>query len=144
MGSAKKAAARLVRLHETRNPFEIAAREGYTVLFRDFSKVKGLYRKVLGRKFIYVNQNLSELSMRIVCSHGLGHGILHDVGKIRFLEQHTLFHAHSKAEREANLFAAELILNDSFELDFFIDDGQMPDTEILDKLVEIKMRAERN
>lgn len=142
MDDIKKAVSRLVRLHETRNPFTIAKREGYTVMYKDWSEIKGFFFKALKRRFIVINQNMDELSKRIVCAHELGHGEIHDIAKIRFLKERTLFPVHSEAEREANFFAAELILDDSFELDFYIDGGQMPDIDILNKLVEIKRQHE--
>ena len=143
MDEVKNAVNRLVKLHGTRNPFTIARFEGYTVMYKDWTEIKGYYFKALKRRFIAVNQNLDELSRRIVCAHELGHGEMHDISKIRFLKERTLFPAHTKAEREANLFSAEMILDDSFELDFYFEDGQMPDMEIFNKLVEIKMQATR-
>ena len=138
MDNVKKAVSRLVKQHETRNPYAIAKFEGYTVMYKNWSDIKGYYFKALRRRFIVINQNMDELSKRIVCAHELGHGEMHDIARIRFLKERTLFPVHSRAEREANFFAAEMILDDSFELDFYIDDGHMPDKAIFNRLVEIK------
>jgi Zn-dependent peptidase ImmA (M78 family) len=47
----------------------------------------------------------------MVCSHELGHAVLHPKSNILFLENHT-FCVKNRFEREANRFAAELLIPD--------------------------------
>ena len=55
-----------------------------------------------------------------------------------------MFPTHTKAEKEANFFSAEIILNDSFELGLYFEDEKMPDPAIFNKLVEIKRQEVMN
>lgn len=138
MKDIKRAVDRLIKRHETRDPFEIARFEGYTVMYKDWDKIKGYYFKALKKRFIIINQNMDELSKHIICAHELGHGEMHDIALLHFLRENTLFPTHSIAEKEANLFAAELILSDTFEMDVYYDDDKPLNVEIFNKLVEIK------
>ena len=96
----------------TRDPFRAAAQQGITVLPRsDFARQKGAFTVVAGEPFIFINSRLSEETQRIVCAHELGHALLHrGEGQAVFME-FELFGAADRKEREANLFAAELLLD---------------------------------
>ena len=96
----------------TRDPFRICAEKGITVLIRDdFRRQKGAFAVVAGEPFIFVSGVLSEEMRRIVCAHELGHALLHrrEGGDI-FLE-FELFDMNDRREYEANVFAAELLLD---------------------------------
>ena len=141
MTYVKEVVVYLVQQHGTRNPFTIARQKGYDVEYCDFIKIGGMYRKVLGNKFIFINQNLDMLSKSIVCAHELWHGERHDFQELKFLKDHTLLPSFGLAEKEANFFAAELILDESFELSDYFYDDQMPDPAIFNKLAEFKRQV---
>lgn len=116
MGSARiqKEAASLVKQFGTRDPFAIAEALGVTVLFReDFSQLKGMYKVILRNRYIFINANLPLAMQLVVCAHELGHDRLHRpfLGNGTFRE-FVLYDMKSKPEFEANVFAAELLLED--------------------------------
>ena len=90
----------LIAKYRTRNPFKLANLLGITVIFRDLGEVRGLFKKVLKRRYIFINSNLSEFNRRIVCCHELGHAILHSSSEYQFLIDNT------------RLFASYLLISD--------------------------------
>lgn len=64
-------------------------------------------------RYIFINQNLPEHEQHLVMAHELGHAILHRKENCYFIRNKTLL-LNSKKEIEANLFAMELLLSDSF------------------------------
>lgn len=105
---------RLVRQCETRDPFKIAAELGIEVMYCGyFVKLKGMYRIVRRNRYIFLNSNMSEQMMKIVCAHELGHDQLHRRMALKApLQEFVLYDMASQAEYEANLFAANLTLPD--------------------------------
>ncbi|GGI97018.1 ImmA/IrrE family metallo-endopeptidase [Paenibacillus hunanensis] len=102
-------AARLVHQYKTNCPFEIATALGIHIRYMDLGKsTKGLYYAKLRRRFIVINQGLSEQWQRFVCAHELGHDRLHKGLSRFFLEEHSYFWP-GKLERQANSFAITLL-----------------------------------
>lgn len=93
--------------------FETAENMGINVWFRNLGSLKGFYLCENGGRYIVINEGLDDRMKAVVCAHELGHDQLHrelSDGKIR---EKTLFLENSKTEREANLFAASLLISDS-------------------------------
>jgi len=115
----KKADA-LVRRFKTRNPFEIADHLNITVKYGEFTQLKGFYNYTFRNRFIVINSRLNEIEQNITCSHELGHDRLHrkqaQLGLMR--EDYHIFNVADLCEREANLFAAQLLIDDNDFLDF--------------------------
>lgn len=64
-------------------------------------------------KYIVINKNITDELKHIICVHGLGHDKLHlDFAKNAAIKELSLFDMTSKPGREANLFAAELLIDD--------------------------------
>ena len=106
---------RLIRRYHTNDPFEIAAALDITVMERsDFQRQKGAFKVVLHNSFIFINATMSNEMKRIVCAHELGHALLHrSLGKTQeCLMEFELFNITNSTEYEANLFAANLLLDD--------------------------------
>lgn len=102
----------LVKKHKTNNPFELANELDIIVLKSQFDlSIKGFYQYFQRNKIIYINSILSSNEQNIVCSHELGHAILHTKLNIMFLENNT-FCIKDRFEIEANKFAAELLIPD--------------------------------
>ena len=73
-----KVGTSLVRRFGTRDPFQIAGELGISVLLcEDFGSLKGMYRVIKRNRFIFLNKDLGDRMLRIVCAHELGHDRLH-------------------------------------------------------------------
>lgn len=114
-----EAGERLVRRCGTRDPFEIARQLGVEVLFcPDFGSMKGMYRVIKRNRFIFLNDGLTPQMQRIVCAHELGHDQLHrDLAKIGALQEFMLYDMSTRPEYEANIVAAEILLDSGEVLD---------------------------
>ena len=140
-----KAAEALVTKHATRNPFEIADAEGISVrACPDFQKLKGMYKVILKRRFIFLNGNLSRREAAIVLAHELGHDALHrDMAENSIVQDEFILDMTLKPEYEANLFAASLLYSDERVLSLLRKGKSAQDIARLEKgsleLVELKI-----
>ena len=109
-----KLCEKLSEKHDSRNPFEIAALEGIQLRFcPEFQTLKGMYKVILGQRFIFINGNLKRREAREVLAHELGHDALHrEMAESSIVQDHFLLDMRLKPEYEANLFAAHLLLDD--------------------------------
>lgn len=117
--------SRLVRRCGTRDPFEIAEAIGVDVLFcKDFGPLKGMYRVIKRNRFIFINDELPEWMQRIVCAHELGHDQLHRyLARDNPIQEFMLYDMRSKPEYEANIVAAEILLDTDEILEYIYDYG---------------------
>ncbi len=117
------AAQNLINKVGDNNPFNIARDIGIQVIFCDhFSALKGMYTVVKRNRFIFINSNLSEKMQRIVCAHELGHDQLHrHLAKNVALQEFMLYEMASTPEYEANIFAAELLIDTKEILEYIYD-----------------------
>ena len=99
----------LIARHRTRNPFKLAKALNIEIIYQDLGEVRGFFKKILRRKYIFINGELSEFDQKLVCAHELGHAILHSSNRIQFLIDNTKILKRSKIEDEANLFASWLL-----------------------------------
>jgi len=116
---------RLIRRYRSSDPFELADALNITVLERgDFKRQKGAFKVILNNSFIFINANMSDEMKRLVCAHELGHALLHrSLGKTQSgLMEFELFNITDTTEYEANLFAANLLLDDT-AIESLIQDG---------------------
>ena len=113
----------LVRRFRTRDPFAIAEGLGIEVLFRDdFGPLKGMYRVIKRNRFIFINASLSEVMQRIVCAHELAHDQLHrHLATSGSLQEFMLYDMSTKPEYEANVVAAEILLDTDDLLEYVYD-----------------------
>ena len=105
---------RLVRKVGTSDPFRIAEYLGFAVRFIDLKGTKGFCKKILRNYFIFINCNLSEEMRRMCCAHEIGHILFHKnyLATPEYLMHMELFDMHNRTEYEANLFAANLLIDD--------------------------------
>lgn len=111
----------LIKKYGTNNPFKLAKKLNIEIIIDDLGEVRGLFKRILKRKFIFINNQLSEFDQMLVCCHELGHAILHSSSNYQFMIDNTSILRLSKIENEANLFASYLLFpNDDFieSLDF--------------------------
>lgn len=92
--------------------FETAENSGANVWLRAIGTLKGFYVFENGRRYIVVNSGLSRMMRRVVCAHEFGHDMLHRELSAGGIRDSTLFLDSNKTEREANLFAAEILISD--------------------------------
>ena len=107
-------AEKLVRCYKTRNPFDIAESIGIVVLFRDLNKLKGFYTIENRTRYIVINNNLDEYLQNVICAHELGHDRFHrHFAAYSAMQDFMLYDMKAKPEKDANVFAADLLLSDS-------------------------------
>ena len=109
-----KETRRLTGLFQTRNPMKIASGLGVHVDFNyGFDSLKGMYLAIKRSRFIVLNGNLSDRDLRTVCAHELGHDRFHqELAKSSFLQEFMLYDMKQRPEYEANIFAADLLIDD--------------------------------
>lgn len=106
-----RAAARIKREYGTGDPFALARELRIEVLVRELGTLKGFYKDVYGTPFIFLSRRLTRGEARLVCAHELGHHLLHRQFAAFGFEEVSVFSPASRREYEANLFAAELLLD---------------------------------
>lgn len=127
----------------TRDPFEIAKMCRAELIIKELGSLKGFYKIINDVPFIFINKSLSSAEARLVCAHELGHHALHrKFARVGF-EEFTLFSETSRREYEANLFAAELLIDEE-ALEEFIEYGYTQSQiaaafGIDEKLIEMKL-----
>lgn len=104
---------RLKITHKTSDPLELAESPGLKVLYKDLGNVKGLYLVIMRCHFILVNENLSDELQTIIIAHEIGHDRLHrHLAEAGQLSEFSLFDMTPTPEREANIFEANVLLED--------------------------------
>lgn len=101
--------------------FETAENSGARVWFRELGSLKGFYVFVNDCRYIVINEELDDITGAVVCAHELGHDMLHRELSEGGIRENTLFLENNKTEREANLFAAEILISDSEILEGIAD-----------------------
>lgn len=109
---AKDRAIATIKKYKTRDPFEICRQKNILILYSDLEPdVRGIYQYYKRKRIIHLNANLSYIEQRAVLAHELGHIDMHHNNNCIFLDRYT-YGTKDKFEREANIFAAELLLPD--------------------------------
>lgn len=107
---------RIARRYRTRNPFELAKMLGIHIDYKPFTALKGMYYIVDRCAFITLSDKLDETMEKIVLFHEIGHHLLHRHLASKAFQEFGLFDVASKPEMEANIFAANMLIDDD-ELD---------------------------
>ncbi len=109
----------LCKKYNTRNPFELAEYLNINVIYWDLHfEINGFYQYEKRNQLIFLNNNLPYDDQRVVCSHELGHAVLHRRSCVPFMRTNTLF-SIDKIEVEANKFAAYLLIPDESLFDSY-------------------------
>lgn len=102
----------LIRRYETTDPSELCDRMGIIVHLHELpEKINGFASSYDDVPFIVLNKLLGYYEKRITLAHELGHIVLHGSTNSMSLSLNTGF-CVSKYEREADCFAAYLLLAD--------------------------------
>lgn len=112
-----KQASMLKRKYDETDPFRLCKNLNIQLLFipmgTEPESCKWFFLKQSRIKCITINSDLSILFQRIICAHELGHAILHkNKSGINAFHDFGLFDSVSSLEYEANIFAAEFLLDD--------------------------------
>lgn len=121
MGDIKKTVIKLVNKYHSKDLYELASFLDINIISMDLGSSLGMYRYVKRNKFIFLNNSLDEITKRFVLAHELGHAVLHTKTNCFYLK-HNTFSKVSTFEIEANVFAAELLIDDE-ELQSCIKNG---------------------
>ncbi len=110
----------IILTYMTRDPFEIAESLGVLVKEADMGNQQGFFRYIDGVPCIFISSRLNVFQRLIVCAHELGHYYLHsEIAKEKVLREFGLFNMKNIVENEANVFAAELLIDEDELLEKF-------------------------
>lgn len=115
----KKIVAYYIRLCRTDDPWKIAKMLGIHIAILPLGNVLGNYRYLKRIRWIFINEDIldNEALLRVVMAHELGHALMHRKENCCFMAHHTLL-LTSRIERQANQFAAHLLISDEMLKDF--------------------------
>lgn len=114
----KRIVKSLIKKYKTNNIYELAACLGIIFEIVPLGSYAGCYFYINRRKTILINSFLNEHERIIVLAHEIGHAILHKKTNCYFMKGKTLL-LTCKIEREANIFAAEFLIDDSILSDYY-------------------------
>ena len=106
----------IIKKYQTRNPFEIAKKRNAIIVHAPLIDIRGFYQYFQRNNIIYINENLSDSEKIFVCAHELGHMIMHKDTNAVYMDTKTFLNT-TKCEKEANIFAAELLIPDEIILE---------------------------
>lgn len=105
--------AHLIKKCGTRDPVDICGQLHIRVCYKELGAIKAFYFYQSRIKTVVINSRISRTVGRILCAHELGHAVLHgDLATMRGFQEMELFDSVASTEYEANLFAAELLIDD--------------------------------
>lgn len=108
---------KLMKLYKTNDPEELAKRMKILVIEMPLGSSAGSYRFIRKHKVIFINSDLDYHQRKVVIAHELGHAVLHPKTNCCFIKNKTLL-LNSKIEKEANIFACELLVHDDLLKDY--------------------------
>ena len=106
----RKKALACKRKFNTSDPFKLARALGIEVMVCDIGSRLGCYMYLKRSKCIWINESLEGNERTFVMAHEVGHAVLHPKENCYFLRNQTFL--NTRIEREANAFAAELLIPD--------------------------------
>ena len=120
-------ARKTIRQSYETDPFRICKALGIIMLYVPMGNYpeacKGFFLAQSRKLSITINSDIPASLQRIICAHELGHGRLHrNCSDIKAFHDFALFDETSHYEYEANIFAAELLLDDADVLEALNDD----------------------
>lgn len=130
------------RITGTCDPVKIAEHAGISIAILPLGEIAGNYILLKRKRWIFINDNipLDSPLFRVVVAHELGHALLHRKENCAFIKNQTLL-LTSGIEREANLFAANLLITDDMLQDYigFTKEQFCSCTGYPMELIEIRM-----
>lgn len=130
----------LIRKYKTRNPFKIAELLDIEIIYENLGDTKGFFKKILRKKFIFINLELSIFEQKVICAHELGHALFHSSSDFQFMLDNTSLVKKTKVEDEANLFVSWLLFDDSIEDEYNLKEKDSIDGYVLDNIINLKYK----
>ncbi|MBQ9030109.1 MAG: ImmA/IrrE family metallo-endopeptidase [Parasporobacterium sp.] len=119
--------SRLKKKYKETDLFELCKAMGILILERPMGtsedSVKGFFMVNKRVRVITVNSDLPDIIMRIIIAHELGHAVLHCGLGVQTFHDVSVFDESSAMEQQANLFAAELLMDDDDVFEVINQDG---------------------
>lgn len=98
----------LVEKYGTTDPYRLAKDLHCEIIVGDMpSRTNGMWRRILRRKYIFINERLSSWQQAAVLCHELGHIVCHPT--YYAFSTHGMSFSSSRKEQEANHFASVLM-----------------------------------
>nr|DAV36152.1 MAG TPA: IrrE protein [Caudoviricetes sp.] len=140
-------AKRLIRYYErligSRDPVKIAEYANIRIAILPLGEIAGNYKLIKRKRWIFINDNIPADSpmFRVVLAHELGHALLHRKENCAFIKSKTLL-LTSGIEREANQFAASLLISDDMLQDYagYTQDQFCQRTGYPKELIEVRLK----
>lgn len=109
-----RAVEELAQKYGTRDPYELCDRLGIRIRRKDLKKkLKGFFFYQSRIPNIVIDSNVNEVLERILIAHELGHAVLHkEIAMMVGFQEMEVLDSTAGTENEANLFSAELLLDD--------------------------------
>lgn len=134
-----------VRMVGTHDPVAIAEYAGIGVAHVPLGNASGNYKLLKRKRWIFVNSDLdtNDPMHTVIIAHELGHAFLHRTENCSFIKNYTLLSTYG-IEREANLFAAHLLITDDMlrEYEGFTMDDFCRCTGYPMELIRLRINAE--
>lgn len=112
---------KLKRKYCETDPFRLCKELGIKLLYQSLgthpNAIKGFFLESKRIRTITINSDLPSIIQRIIVAHELCHATNHRATGIHAFHEVALFDQTSELEKAANLFAAELLLDDDEVLD---------------------------
>lgn len=123
LGNIENKSRRLIQYYErmtgSHDPARIAEYAGIRVAVMPLGEIAGNYILLKRKRWIFINDTIPNDTplFRVVAAHELGHALLHRKENCAFIKNHTLLQT-SGIEREANWFAAHLLITDDMLVEY--------------------------
>lgn len=110
----KDKALELIERYKTNDPFVLSDYLKFHVFFKPLHPdIMGFYKYYKKNKYICISSQIERHEQVATCAHELFHAMKHEKLNTPYLRKNT-FLSVEKYERQANLFAAELLISDDF------------------------------
>ncbi|MDO5089742.1 MAG: ImmA/IrrE family metallo-endopeptidase [Leptotrichiaceae bacterium] len=133
----KQRVKNLIEKYNTKNPYELCRKLNIHIKYMDLGNIKGYFKKVLGNKYIVINENLDDYSKKVVLSHELGHGVMHSSKDVLLMKE-NFYRYTPELENEANEFAAELLSYDEQEVSYDLIENCDLGLEVMEEIRKYK------
>ena len=122
-GYIEEVVSKLIQKYKTRDPYELCDALGVRIRLKDLgTDIKAYYFYHSRIRNIVLNNRVTEAFRRILVAHELGHDRLHqEIAMLRGFQEVELFNVAQPTEYEANLFVAELLIDDAELLELLHD-----------------------
>lgn len=142
-GNIKYTVNKLINKYNSKDLYELASFLNIHIIHIELGSALGMYRYIKRNKFIFLNNNLDEITTKFVLAHEIGHAVLHTKNNCFYLKRNT-FIKTNYFEIEANKFAAEILIDDE-ELEICLKNGYTVEQiasyfQVLPELVEYKFK----